>query len=1355
MRFKIEVIIALLVFSIQNSYGALPTYRYSDHIGIEEGLSNNTITTIVQDSLGVMWIGTHAGLNSYDGSHIRVYESRSDEDNSLPESRIMQLIADGMTLYIKTINHVTIFDIVQEKFTSIDVPNILAMDVYDDLLYVATQSEVFVVDVVTGEFSKLNVAFELFDQSSSIKVIKRSGELLYVGTNQGLLLYNMLTSSTSVLVKDVAVSNLYIDKSEKLWLSTMANGAYLLEDNRVVQHFSTPAISHNFVRDFQEDNDGNIWMGTMKGLHKLSSVENATNTYDIETYDVSQFTHNSVWDIFCDRDGMLWIGTYFGGVNTLNPAISLFSHFSVDDDVIENQLVNIVGAIDEDAEGNLYLATHGGGLSYLNVTTGEYINYQHLDSDPRSIGCNNILDIYIHKKNEIILATNTDGVNIFDIKSRKFTSLSGSKSAVESGIGRSVSHIEPYVRNSYLISGHRGIFIFDMDDLSFKPLVSETKNDFIHNKIAVTKYTSTGEIWLGAETQGLARYNPSTGEFSYYRSGAQSNGALPSNEINAIYEDQKSRIWVSTLSGLSLYQPETDDFKTYTTSQGLPSNTVYEICDSRFQEIIITTPVGISILSEASGAVRSFTANNGMPLSPIKLNSLLYSRSGTIYIGGHNGIMSLTERDILNRDTPKNKIAVTSIKAMGRYLRANAGIRVLSKNILFSDKVVLPHDQNSVDFDFTDFEMRVTNRAELEYKLEGFDDHFIAANGRNSASYTNLPYRKYRFVVRYADAASDELDYALDLVVRPPFYLSLVAFILYVIGALTAMITITRLHYQRRIALAMLSIEQRDRERDQEYNESKLRFFTNISHELRTPLTLISGQLEHIIDDSSLDPAPYNRVLQSYKSVEKLQSLVDELLDLRKQQNGFATFDIKSCDVRELLHEVYVNYIELAADRNLTYTLNVDGGDQIYAQCDHEAIEKVFFNLLSNAFKFTHKGGVDVSMRQLENHVEIVVSDSGEGIDKSSLSHIFERFYQEGERRDARDGAPRGSGIGLALVKGIVDAHEGKITVESKKGVGSSFVVQLPLAHKQQEESANEIAPDPQNESLRNSVIDSSEVVDEIIAKLKSQGVDKDKLILVVEDNAAMQEFLYDILSAHYQVEVANDGVEGYAKAVELLPSLILSDVMMPNMTGTQMCAQIKENILTSHIPVVLLTAKVALEHKIEGLEMGADDYIKKPFSVRLLVARIANILESRRRLEERLFSRMDGVVEEQVDAPSEVLSPEAEADAEFITKALRVVEENIANESYSVDQFAADMFMGRTNFFKKLNRLVGMTPNEVILSVRLKHSVELLSKGGGLSIGEISDMCGFNTQQYFSRCFKRKFGCTPAQYLKRGDAAK
>ncbi len=1331
MRFLTICFLCLLFPLAASTRNLQPRNLNFEHLNTGNGLSFNTITSIAQDSAGIMWFGSRYGLNSYDGTHIKKYYTQHGDQNSLPENQIKNVIAEGMTLYIQTFGAISIYDIVHERFTNISLPGIRAMAVDGEQIWAGTINALYRLSKTDGSLTRERIAIPDGESVSALLLAARN---VVFGTNKAVYCYDRV-QSVSKLLDGVTVVSLYRDSRKRLWVATMKQGVYCLAPDGKTENFRAPTISHDFVRCVMEDPSGEIWLGTLEGLDHFDPESRRSQTYKYDAADPTSLSHSSVWSIFCNRDGAMWIGTYFGGINILHPSTNHFRYYPVSR--LGNRGLNyhIVGAMCQTSNGDLYIGTEGGGLNRYDPKTEQFSYYEADPSRPYSISCNNVKQLSNYRDSVLLVATHTGGLNLFNLKTRRFRSLSHDPSHREYIPSNSINDIDAF-GDKYLLSTQDGMMLFDLHSGQVAPFLPLEYRHDMPDRIMCTTVDHLGRVWIGSEFYGVALYDPANGSFRQYEYDSNNPYSLSSNLIHQIFEDRFFRIWISTPAGLNLYDPTKERFIHFNDSDGMPSDIALAVADSQYDDIILTTTDGISFFNLAEHRFTNFTKENGLPLNTLNNNSLLCTPDGTIYIGGFNGMVSLNERQVRTKKH-HNNIRITSLQVRQREIQASDSTGILKRNILFTDRIRLSHNDNTFAILFSDLGLTRGQRAKLIYQLEGYDPEPIQADGSNRTAYTNVPPGKYRFVVHYSDPDTDAQQATLDIVIAPPFYFAWWAILIYLLIVAFVAFMLNRSYLLRRRAEQQLLIQQLEAARENEYNQERLRFFTNVSHEFRTPLTLISGGLEQILGHEDLNVPERRQILGVFKHVKRLRSLVDELLDLHKQENGFSTITPRTDDINGLLREVFVSFTDLAAQRHLSYTLQA-ASEPVWVDFDRRAMERVFYNLLSNAFKFTEKGDIAVSISAgggNDGSVVIRVQDSGIGIAPKDQTRIFERFYQV-------QGAPRqntGTGIGLATVKQTVEAHGGTISVHSEMGQGSLFEIRLPLSNQKPDSGS-------MPNSVQDSILDDKCQIEDILASLKQKYTGHRQTILVVEDNPDMQRFLEEILSPFYKVEKASDGLQGYLRAKELQPALILSDVMMPNMSGTEMCARLKGDFQTSHLPVVLLTARTATEHTVEGLSVGADDYISKPFSIRLLLARIENVLNNRRILQER-FSGEPSTGTETLPAPGE--------DGAFIDRAYRIIEKHIDNSDYSVDEFASDMHLGRTVFFQKLKGVTGMTPNEFILTIRLKHAVKLMNTQPGISIAEVSDRSGFNSPQYFSSCFKRKFKISPGQYLKKGHDTK
>ena len=662
---------------------------------------------------------------------------------------------------------------------------------------------------------------------------------------------------------------------------------------------------------------------------------------------------------------------------------------------------------------------------------------------------------------------------------------------------------------------------------------------------------------------------------------------------------------------------------------------------------------------------------------------------------------------------------------------------ILTDILAKTSDIYLSYKQNNITVEFASFNYNNDRNRLFEYRLEGFDKAWTQTTTGTTITYTNLPPGEYILRARPL-AGKENLDEEvhLNIHVSAPFYATVWAYFFYLLCLLGVMIAFIRFKTRQAALKSSLEFERKEKERIEELNQVKLRFFTNISHEFRTPLTLILGQIE-VLMQMDLGTTIYNRILRIYKNAWHMRNLISELLDFRKQEQGYLKLKVEEQNLVTFTRQIYMCFYEYAQKKEITYRFdNVE--ETISVWFDSKQLQKVIFNLLSNAFKYTpNKGSIRVEVRMLASQAIVSVCDTGVGIPEEHISKIFERFYQT----DNSSSFTLGTGIGLALAKGIMNMHHGKIDVESTVGKGTKFTLSLPLGnrHFSDEEMATV--------ESRESVIISEAVpmlpfeqimdVEEEKTKVQENIKEEDKpIILLVDDNEELLSMLEDLFLPIYKVYIAHDGREGLEMARQIQPDLIISDVMMPEMSGKELCYKIKTNVELSHISVVLLTAQTSVEYVVEGLMFGADDYVTKPFNVKVLIARCNNLIKNKKRLIAHYAGK--------TITESPVTEAINERDKELLAKCVNIIKENFENPAFDVTALASELCVGRSKLYMQFKQMTGLTPNEFILKIKLDEAMSLLKNHPELNISEISIRLGFSSPRYFSKSFKAFFGVAP-----------
>jgi len=663
---------------------------------------------------------------------------------------------------------------------------------------------------------------------------------------------------------------------------------------------------------------------------------------------------------------------------------------------------------------------------------------------------------------------------------------------------------------------------------------------------------------------------------------------------------------------------------------------------------------------------------------------------------------------------------------------------ILTEILAKTSDIFLSYQQNNVTVEFATFNYNSDRNRLFEYYLDGFDKVWTQTSG-TTVTYTNLPPGDYTLKVRSMENKESLKDaICLNIHVSAPFYATIWAYLFYVLCLTALMVAFVRFKTRQAALRSSLEFERKEKERIEELNQVKLRFFTNISHEFRTPLTLILGQIE-VLMQMDLGTTIYNRIQRIYKNAWHMRNLISELLDFRKQEQGYLKLRVEEQNLVTFTRQIYMCFYEYAQKKEITYRFD-SVEETISVWFDPIQLQKVIFNLLSNAFKYTsNKGNITVEVRKVASQAVVSVCDTGIGIPVEHISKIFDRFYQT-DNASSSSSFTLGTGIGLALAKGIMNMHHGKIEVESTVGEGTKFILSLPLGNRHF--SDEEMAVTEGRESLiipEASVSSYGQLMAEEIKEPESQKNmdEEDKpTILLVDDNTELLSMLEDIFLPMYNVYTACNGREGLEMAQQIQPDLIVSDVIMPEMSGKDLCYKIKTNVELSHISVVLLTAQTSVEYVVEGLMFGADDYITKPFNIKVLVARCNNLIKNKKRLIAHYAGK--------VITESPVAEAINEKDKELLTKCVNIVRENFENPDFDVTALASELCMGRSKLYMQFKQMTGLTPNEFILKVKLDEAMSLLTEHPELNITEISVRLGFSSPRYFSKSFKAFFGIAP-----------
>jgi signal transduction histidine kinase/ligand-binding sensor domain-containing protein/DNA-binding response OmpR family regulator len=1337
---------------------SVDTYRFNT-TDASKGLSNSEIKCIYKDRAGFIWFGAPSGLNRYDGYEIITYKqnlSAESHNTSNNDVQIIQEDKDGM-LWIKTRSGYCIYNPSTERFEedvdawfekysgAADFWNSSEAVMYIDFgknLWFAAHGDVRKYDVASGRRTVFKQG-EPGGLSDGVIRDIRQGQNRYWFLFDNGVVECMEAQSNKIIRRDSTLHHaarlrsernlrLFIDASGDVWVYGIGIHYGLAHYNAtgdVWRNYSTSAaqpyrISNNVVTAVEEDDKGNIWVGTDHGGVNLIS-KSAGGVISILLHD-EQDSHslgeNAIKSIYRDNTGIVWIGTYKKGVCYYHESIY---KFNMRTEKIEMPFRDI-NCFYESSDNNLWLGTNGGGLLYFDRGKGEYVSYTHKPDDDNSPAGDIIVSLAGDAQGCLWIGYYLSGLDRFDGKT--FTHYNA---ATRPGI---LTDNNAWVlrcdRRNNLWVGTLNGGVVTLDTRSGEKIKHLDTKGSVYSIIE----TKSGDMLIGSQS-GLYVYDTESDSLALYEKEIFDDIQLSRNDINNLYEDSRGLLWIGTKNGLFVFNPYAGNIQVFISGSGLSSELVQSILeDSEHNMWIATnrglTKVKVSVSNEKPGYfydLLSYDSSEGLQGDMFNYNAACFSSRSELIFGGSYGYNIFTPTDIIyNNNIPH--IIATNFQIYNKSIRPQEpykGRIILDKSIAQTKEINLHYTDNYFTLSFAALDYCIPNKSRYYYKLEGFNDQWFET-GRDSrrVTYTNLNPGKYTLYLKAVN--NDGVESSEPLVVRinilPPFWRTVWAWTLYAVVALAGAACVFRRiskSSERKLSDAREKMQVRQH---MEMDEMKLRFFTNISHEFRTPLTLILSPLEDLLNKTKTDEDKELLAIIR-RNATHLLTLVNQLLDFRKLDAGAPMLHKSIGDIVLFIKQQVELFAAGIARKGISFDFQTDA-DQLYMSFDAEKLSKVFINILSNAYKFTPaEGSIQVSLSQADgNSIRIDITDTGIGIPENELKNIFERFYRV--KREDGDNNYQGSGIGLHISKEFVTLHGGEIWAENIPQGGSRFVVILPLDISR-EAGKSATLPDERDTNAEDAAFD---------AQFKR---DNSPRLLIVEDNKDLRDLISSRLKESYDILQAADGEEGLETALREMPDIIISDVMMPRMDGIEMSRKIKNDIRTSHIPLILLTAKTGEESKLEGLTAGADDYITKPFNQDILQVKIRNLIE--------LYKLKQDLLDKQIRIEPSKIAVNS-LDEQLIKKAIEYTEENISNPSLSVGELSRELGMSRVQLYKKLSSLTGKTPIEFIRIIRLKRAAQLL-KESRLTVSEIAYEVGFNNPKYFRKYFKDEFGVLPSQY--------
>lgn len=1342
-------------------------YKYMfKHLEVRDGLSNNQVNAIYKDSKGFMWFGTASGLNRYDGYDIRVYRSLADDENSLPDNSIKTIQEDGENnLWLRTRAGYVIYRMSEDRFDRrvenwarnigiSGVPSFIYVDNEKNFWVFVSGQGLFYYQ--SGSDSAVKVENQKFfatdkemtgfaECADGVVVVRSDGQLACVDRTSLMVKWNIGNIATGKAGEDYKDDfSLFVDRRQRIWVYAIS-GIWIYDlpsKNWVLQ--SPRQDNYNSLRALTEDSMGNMWMSRdQEGIEVIDGQGKSIHLVNIPGNERT-LPDNTITALYEDEAGTMWVGTYRKGVSYYNESIYKFSTVNLGD-------INCV----EDGGGNdVWLGTNGGGLIRWNRATGDKTVYKY-SMARNSVSSDIIVSLLKTRDGKLWIGTYWGGLNCFDGQRFVHYRAGGTGTLANDNVWALVED-----KDGLLWIGTLGGGLQCMDPRTGMFVTYNVQNSgLVSNFISSLCLDRHGNLVVGT-SNGISIVDLESRRITGFSGTRSGHDRFANQSINQVYKDSRGLLWVATCGGLYVYDCDHDRLYDVPLKAGFSNLYILGIAEDADRNMWVSTGGElINIVLTMDDKDKAFTFRclayndkDGLQGGDFNQRSWTRLHTGEMLVGGLYGINSFAPEDIkYNRVKPR--VMFTGLRLFNEEVKVGQeynGHVVLDKAVAMADKVVLNYKQNVFSVQFASDNYVLPGKTDFFYKLEGFDiDWMASSSGMRQVTYTNLAPGTYTLLVKAvnSDSAIEADAAALKIVIQPPFWLTPWAYLFYVV-CIAGLIFLGLISVQRRERNKFrLRQIQQEAARQDELNQMKFRFFTNVSHELRTPLTLIISPLESMLKEPA-EPKQHERLELMYRNARRLLALVNQLLDFRKNEMNGSHLSLSKGDMVDYVRNICNSFCAFSEKKNVSLTFR-SSMNILNMSFDRDKIGKVVMNLLSNAFKFTPEGGrVDVSLdisEEKPGFLQIKVADTGIGIKDEDKKRIFDRFYQV-EQKEAGEYST-GSGIGLSLVHDFVTLHHGEVEVKDNVGSGTVFIVQIPIEPVVEEEAADaEVASarlQSQSDALGkepgNETADSDKPDSDALSQAEHAASDK-PLVLIVEDNEDLVAFMKDVLSLYFQVTSASNGLQAWNMLASLKPAIIVTDVMMPEMDGNELCRRVKADERLKHIPVILLTARQTVEAQVESLGYGADDYMTKPFNVEVLLLRMRKLIELNRQEKPKNKALIE-------PEPSEIVI--TSLDEKLIENAIRYVEENMSRGDLSVEELSHELGMSRVHLYKKLLQVTGKTPTEFIRIIRLKRAAQFLRESQ-MNVSEIAYTVGFNSPKYFSKYFKEEFGVLPSVYQDR-----
>lgn len=1337
---------------------------------IDNGLSKNTITAVLKDKHGYMWFGTWVGLNKFDGYKFTTFLTNNKDSNSISENNIRKLLEDKYgNIWIATTNGLNMYDYekgVFKKFFHHNKNNRNISDDYINTIFIDNTDNLWIGTVL---------GLERFDYTTK-------------QFEQHPFTYQTISKKHKLVVWDIIQ-----DRKGKLWIANKGQGlvCYNRESETFVYYNGTadikPTGDEIDTKKLELTDDGMIKIFCSEGNYLFDPVSKLFKPSRQGNFLPAISPDFSTSFFYKDPDNISWYGTFDNGIYMVDPTRIKFKSFKYSKNEHQGLSSQSVISMAEGLNRDIWIGTNR-GLNLFSPVSKTFQNAQNSRNPVFHIPAGNIMSLCFDSQNTLWIGTE-NGIFVYDNNHniKHYVSILNDSTTLLSNFISSI--FEDSKGNVWV--GAAGLNCFNRKTQTFKRYKPEINSERTVNSQWINTFyeDAASNIWMATWAGGINILDPKTGKFSFMLYDAKSDNSLCSNDIANIYGDSYGVIWITTSKGLNCYNTLTHKITLFTSENGLPTNGTADVLEDNSGNMWISSGMGLSKYLRNENKFKNYDVSDGLQSNEFNTSASVKDRNGCMYFGGINGL-SLFYPDSIKDNLHIPPVKITDFQIFNKPVKIGEKINnrvILEKEINITKKIILTYRESVFSFEFAALDFTNPNKNKYAYTLENFEHNWNYTDAkRRYATYTNINPGKYIFKVKASnnDDVWNQEGIQIEITILPPWWksfwfklllviliiLSTYSFNRYKLNAIKVrnrklellvqkrtndLVVLNNQLEQKSENLLQLNSELEEQQEElltqkekisnqlveledknveilnmshhiHESDTQKLQYFTNIAHEFRTPLTLIISPLKNILETEKLEAKLLNRINIINNNAERLLRLINQLLDIRKFDSGNYSIQNRKIDLIALCNNTYKSFLIQAENRSIQYTFNANI-ENLNVYMDTDKVEKILINLLSNAFKFTGDNGeIGLHINFINNTAEIKVTDTGKGIPQDLLMKIFEPFYQVDSSSTRFH---EGTGIGLYHTKELIEILNGSITVSSVEQKGTEFTVTLPV----------ELTPDngfnPEITEIPYKLNESEKEEEEDVSKKKNS---QKPLLLIVEDNSDLRAYIKEEFEALFQIIEASNGKEGFLSSIENYPDLIISDIMMPEMDGLQFCKILKTDERTSHIPVILLTAKADEQNVIEGFDTGADDYITKPFSIKLLIAKVDSLLKGRRKLREK-FSKE--VFAEPEDGYFNA------TDKRFLEKLTAIIEKNISNSEFQVADLAFEIGMGKTNLYKKIIALTNLPAGDFIRTFRLKHAARLLLSNE-YSVTEVAGMIGFKDTSHFIKSFTRQYDFTPKKFI-------